>query len=44
MPHPWVEFFDKFPTAKTDKMTNAQQMPGRGWARLEMTEPLVLKE
>ena len=44
MPHPWAKFFDKFPTAKTDKMTNAWQMPGRGWARLEVTESLVLKE
>ena len=27
MPHPWAKFFDKFPTVKTDKMTNVWQMP-----------------
>ena len=40
-PLPGQRFSDKFPTAGTDKMTNAQQMPRGEWARLELTE-LVL--
>ena len=31
-PTPGQRFSDKFPTAGTDKMTKARQMPGRGWA------------
>ena len=39
MPHPRAEVFWQIPTAGTDKMTIARQMPGgRGWARLELTE------
>ena len=41
MPHPRAEVFWQIPTAGTDKMTNAQQMPEGGWARLELTEPLM---
>ena len=34
-PTPGQRFSDKFPTAGTDRMTNARG----GWARLELTEP-----
>ena len=39
MPYPRAEVFWEIPTAGTDKMTIARQMPGgRGWARLELTQ------